>query len=73
MPNSWFGSVYSGARSEPSVNQMADQVVNLVIASSVTPKDVNDALLSQETTYCMCIWDLVGASFTLKIVQNPEN
>jgi hypothetical protein len=45
--NSWFSSVY-GAGSEPSVNQMAKQVV---IASSVTPKDVNDAMLSQETTY----------------------
>ncbi len=43
-----FGSVYSGAGSEPSVNQMAKQVV---IASSVTPKDVNNAFLSQETTY----------------------
>ncbi len=40
--------MYSGAGSEPYVNQMAKQVV---IASSVTPKDVNDALLSQETTY----------------------
>ncbi len=46
--NHWFSSVYSGAGSQPSVNQMAKQVV---IASSVTPKDVNDAILSQETTY----------------------
>jgi hypothetical protein len=46
--NRWFSSVYSGAGSEPSVNRMAKQVV---IASSVTPKDFNDALLSQETTY----------------------
>ncbi len=44
----WFGSVYSGAGSEPSLDQMAKQVV---IASSVTPKDVDDALLSQENTY----------------------
>ena len=44
----WFTSVYSGAGSEPSLNQMAKQVV---IASSVTPKKVNDALLSPETTY----------------------
>ncbi len=48
MLNRWFSSVYSRAGSEPSVNQMAKQVV---IASSVTPKDVNDAILSQETTY----------------------
>ncbi len=40
----WFGSVYSGAGSEPSLNQMVKQVV------IVTPMDVNDALLSQETT-----------------------
>ena len=46
--NRWFSSVCSGAGSEPSVDQMAKQVV---IASSVTPEDVNDALLSQETTY----------------------
>jgi hypothetical protein len=44
----WFCSVYSGAGSEPSLNQMAKQVV---IASSATPKDVNDALLTQEPTY----------------------
>ncbi len=46
--NRWFSSVYSKAGSEPSANQMAKQAV---IASSVTPKDVNNALLSQETTY----------------------
>ena len=46
--NRWFCSVYSGAGSEPSVNQILKQVV---IASSLTSKDVNDALLSQETTY----------------------
>jgi hypothetical protein len=40
------GSVYSGAGSEPFLNQMAKQVV---IASSATPKDVDDALLTQET------------------------
>ncbi len=45
--NRCFGSVYSGAGCEPSVNRMATQVV---ISSSVTPRDVNDALLSQETT-----------------------
>ncbi len=44
----WVSSVYSGAGSEPSLDQMSKQVV---IASSVTPKDVNDVLLSQETTY----------------------
>ncbi len=33
---------------KPSVYQMGKQVV---IASSVTPKDVNDATLSQVTTY----------------------
>ncbi len=43
----WFCRVYSGAGSEPSLNQMAKQVV---IASSATSKDVNDALLTKETT-----------------------
>jgi hypothetical protein len=46
--NQWFSSVYIGAGSEPSVNQMAKQVV---IASSVTPNDVINAILSQETNY----------------------
>ena len=49
--NRWFSSVYIGAGSEPSVNQMTTQVV---IASSVTPKDVNNAILSQDTTYASC-------------------
>ncbi len=40
--------MYSGAGSEHSLNQMEKQVV---IASSVTSKDVTDALLTQETTY----------------------
>jgi hypothetical protein len=44
----WISSVYSGAGSEQSLDQMAKQVV---IASSVTPEDVNDVSLSQETTY----------------------
>ncbi len=43
----WFSSVYSGAGSEHSINQMAKQVV---IASSATSKDVNYVLLTQETT-----------------------
>ncbi len=44
----WFSSVYSGAGSEPSLDQMTKQVV---IASSVTTKDVNDVLFLPEVTY----------------------
>jgi hypothetical protein len=44
----WLSSVYSGAGREPSLDQMAKQVA---IASSVTPKDVNNTLLLQETSY----------------------
>ncbi len=49
MLTRWFGNVYSGAGSGPSPDhQMVKQVV---IASSATPKDVNDVLLLQETTF----------------------
>ena len=44
----WFSSVYSGAGSEPSSDLMAKQVV---IASSVTPREFNDSSQSPETTY----------------------
>jgi hypothetical protein len=44
----WFSSVYSGAGKEPCLDQMAKQVVT---ASSVTSKDVNDRFTSWYTTY----------------------
>ncbi len=44
----WFRSEYNRAGSEPFLDQMAKQVV---VASSVTPKDVNYGLRSPETTY----------------------
>ena len=44
----WFSSVYSGAGSRPSSDQMAKQVV---IASSVTPREHNDNSQLPETTY----------------------
>jgi hypothetical protein len=43
--NHWFGTVHSKSGSEPSVIRWRSRLW------SVTPKDVNDALLSQETTY----------------------
>ncbi len=42
----WFSSVYYEAGSDPSSDQRAKQVV---LASSVTPNDVNDGLRSPET------------------------
>ena len=47
----WFSSVYSGARSRPSSDQMAKQVV---IASSVTPRELNDNSQLPETT-CLAV------------------
>ena len=47
----WFSSVYGaygGAGSRPSSDQMAKQVV---IASSVTPRELNDSSQLPETTY----------------------
>ena len=44
----WFSSVYSGAESRTSSDQMAKQVVT---ASSVTPGEVNDSSQLPETTY----------------------
>ena len=43
----WFSSVYSGAGSRPS-DLMAKQVV---IASSVTPSELNDSSQLPDTTY----------------------
>ena len=44
----WFSSVYSGAGSRPSSDQMAKQVV---VASSVTPRELNDSSQLPDTTY----------------------
>ena len=45
----WFSSVYCGAGSETALSKQSKQVV---IASSTTPMDVNDIMISsrQETT-----------------------
>ena len=44
----WFSSVNSGAGSRPSSDQIAKQVV---IASSVTPRELNDSSQLPKTTY----------------------
>ena len=44
----WFSSVYSGAGSRSSLDQMAKQDVT---ASPVTPREFNDRLQLPETTY----------------------
>ena len=46
----WFSSVYSGAGSRPSSDQMAKQVV-IAASESVTPRELNDSSQLPETTY----------------------
>ena len=48
MLTRWFSSVYSGAGSGPSSDQMAKQVA---IASPVAPREHNDSSQLPETTY----------------------
>ncbi len=44
----WFSGVYCGAGSETALSRQSKQVV---IASSMTPMDVNDISSRPETTY----------------------